>query len=931
MSRALEVEMEVMLSVRAELGRLIDYKPSSYSASRKGNKRSTKAPSVDVFSQSRRNGAWCPPSSSGASGSGIKEERASINVIDSNKNINMEVGSSCDGANGIVGEVGVSQEQQKTDPRRGLLQLVSQSDTKYILLFAGEGESNESSETAKRAVPRMAVQNVVIVTEIEDAMFLDHRHSVALVDTGYLVSVTNNVEYTILKDAVRECATIINLSLRLDSMARDAYFSGYHLASSHLRKGAVPDNGEIERSKAILYDFTQSVRLHDKLQGEFAYVEPRESSTKKGKGGGGRDASSSSPSKKAQLSSGRMQGTSFLFDKIKCVYCDADRAHDPSREFIVHPYCPVTHSKETITMCMPCANNWDKYRSKLQKSEGLILKGEENEELCAICSDTPDQLIMCSFCPRSFCNQCLQRTVTHEMLMGLQREDDADWACMSCSNGYGKKACVPVKNWRRATEGMHCALPEAVVLRSQRTTKEPVSARLGEASTPVGWGAHDSTVPVEFDCASDSAAGHPHDPCLSGKAGEMSEERYFAQYVRHTDAIYTKCTQRQLVKSDDMFYTDDACFLCKDGGDLIECDWHRVFGTGRGKCTCRKVYHEYCLAYSVPDNKTWICPRHYCDGCASMNISYLCKYCPVSACKDCLWSMAKMYGTTEYVELPIPQYGFEDSKDMKHIVCHTCLQMFDRCKLSRSDDGISHDHPVYKAERHRLNVYVDEQSKVGGVMIKGTAPLSMPARGTAGMKRSKNVLGLGGLKRPRGGWGKPKKAGKLGYGIPGTGTNAGNVGEDIVDERMVSITTWGLQESTQGWEGAMRDADDVDEDVSLLATKLSPTLTSPPPQSEELASKSFKIVLTKQVGAPLDAIEDDYQYREQDAEASKDSSILERESTTSGSGSCDESKADKEMTSTSFNDLVVAKQHRAVMVSGATEAATALALDEDEG
>ena len=90
-------------------------------------------------------------------------------------------------------------------------------------------------------------------------------------DTGYLVRVANNVEYGILKDAVGECTTIVNLSLRLGSIARDAYFSGYHSAAGNLRTGTAPDSSEIETSTSVLYNFSQGLCLHDKLNGEFTY------------------------------------------------------------------------------------------------------------------------------------------------------------------------------------------------------------------------------------------------------------------------------------------------------------------------------------------------------------------------------------------------------------------------------------------------------------------------------------------------------------------------------------------------------------------------------------------------------------------------------------------------------------------------------------
>ena len=81
--------------------------------------------------------------------------------------------------------------------------------------------------------------------------------------------------------------------------------------------------------------------------------------------------------------------------------------------------------------------------------------------------------------------------------------------------------------------------------------------------------------------------------------------------------------------------TDDVCFLCKDGGDLIECD-HVYRGSMKRK-RCQRVYHGYCLSFAVDDNsKHWTCPRHFCDGCGSKKLEVVCKYCPMSMCEPCV-------------------------------------------------------------------------------------------------------------------------------------------------------------------------------------------------------------------------------------------------------------------------------------------------------
>ena len=83
------------------------------------------------------------------------------------------------------------------------------------------------------------------------------------------------------------------------------------------------------------------------------------------------------------------------------------------------------------------------------------------------------------------------------------------------------------------------------------------------------------------------------------------------------------------------------CFLCKDGGDLIECDDSKNKHCDANK-RCKKVYHSYCLAYVVEDDgRDWICPRHFCDFCGTTSLRFVCKFCPMSICKACPEAMVK--------------------------------------------------------------------------------------------------------------------------------------------------------------------------------------------------------------------------------------------------------------------------------------------------
>ncbi|RXM29885.1 Histone-lysine N-methyltransferase NSD2 [Acipenser ruthenus] len=69
--------------------------------------------------------------------------------------------------------------------------------------------------------------------------------------------------------------------------------------------------------------------------------------------------------------------------------------------------------------------------------------------------------------------------------------------------------------------------------------------------------------------------------------------------------------------------SEDECFRCGDGGELVLCD----------KKTCTKTYHLSCLDLTKRPFGRWNCPWHHCDVCGKNSVAF-CQICPNSFCKE---------------------------------------------------------------------------------------------------------------------------------------------------------------------------------------------------------------------------------------------------------------------------------------------------------
>lgn len=356
-------------------------------------------------------------------------------------------------------------------------------------------------------------------------------------------------------------------------------------------------------------------------------------------------------------------------------------------------------------MCSICIENWKEYRDAAEHEQQLVLEDEINEEICAVCSDTPETLVLCSGCPRSFCDHCLGKILSDSELREITAVD-ADWICMCCLCGVPQSPPLSRDAWKKVSNSSGTSSDSAAaaaklkareianlsrasaLMPTQPADPPRKKARVEDA---VGGGGDNKEEPApqadgrRRKAAKEDSAGYNDDddnqgarpsnaadgrrpprksesgkppssqsaapvPALPPVNQELDEAYYFSQYVCGYDAAaQTMRSGTKASVAEALSTTEDVCFLCKDGGELIECDWRapsssskrQTGGGNRGFCRCLKVYHEYCLDYAVQEGVDWICPRHFCDMCGTRDLKYMCKYCPLAICAECPEEMVK--------------------------------------------------------------------------------------------------------------------------------------------------------------------------------------------------------------------------------------------------------------------------------------------------
>ncbi|XP_071982313.1 histone-lysine N-methyltransferase NSD2 [Engystomops pustulosus] len=111
-------------------------------------------------------------------------------------------------------------------------------------------------------------------------------------------------------------------------------------------------------------------------------------------------------------------------------------------------------------------------------------------------------------------------------------------------------------------------------------------------------------------------------PNCSGFLGDRPKNSTIARHEEKAKKSKKK-PKRRRSRADGKKESEDYCFRCNDGGELIVCD----------RKLCTKTYHLSCLDLDKRPFGKWECPWHHCDVCGKASVSF-CSFCPNSFCKN---------------------------------------------------------------------------------------------------------------------------------------------------------------------------------------------------------------------------------------------------------------------------------------------------------
>ena len=108
--------------------------------------------------------------------------------------------------------------------------------------------------------------------------------------------------------------------------------------------------------------------------------------------------------------------SSGLPNKINCTACNKNLYWQTKK---IH-----SHPRLSVLVCMKCHQKFN---------QGTFTVDGDNEIYCTLCGDGGN-LVCCSFCPHSFCQDCIHRLSGEKHLDYLLSSDDVDFKCYVCNS-----------------------------------------------------------------------------------------------------------------------------------------------------------------------------------------------------------------------------------------------------------------------------------------------------------------------------------------------------------------------------------------------------------------------------------------------------------------------------------------------------------------
>uniref|UniRef100_A0AAV1V6X1 RING-type domain-containing protein n=1 Tax=Peronospora matthiolae TaxID=2874970 RepID=A0AAV1V6X1_9STRA len=313
---------------------------------------------------------------------------------------------------------------------------------------------------------------------------------------------------------------------------------------------------------------------------------------------------------------------------MRCVLCRVPRSLD-APEFPKHPFVLKDGKGEVVHICKVCLQRVLQLRLATQ----AVGKKSREDNFCGLCAQPTDKLSAkatkaCAhtICTRVYCVLCIDKLIGKAQAATVWQTKK--WLCPHCTTdttnllagkdgkGAGSKAAAKQKKRKRCSE-------------------------------------------VEGDSTADKDRLDLMRPSHPGSS--MKPIDYAVTYFKFI-------LKREI--HDEFDESEDVCFCCKDGGNVIECDWKGLNGA---LARCPKVYHEDCLGYRVPEGKTWVCPRHRCQDCGDI-APYACRFCVTSYCEAHLPKDVRRLGhatrdiaTATYVMCPRCHQQAQDAVKQKKI------------------------------------------------------------------------------------------------------------------------------------------------------------------------------------------------------------------------------------------------------------------------